>query len=171
MSKTTEPDAANQNPNHAARLFSLRDLFVLTAVFGLWLFMFSELRSDPMALAVLGSIAIGAGVVSHLLYAYVFRWRGTALVSLLVLPALSLIAVGAYFGVAGDMLWLLTLPAAFTARESWSERFAIMMPYLACAAIGGVAHPIKPSLTNAIISALGISIWYGLALLMAANAG
>ncbi len=163
--------ATNENPIRSANLLSLRGLFALTAVFGLSLFMLSDLRREPMAIVVLWSIAIGAGVASHLLYTYVFRWRGTVLISLLLLPALTLIAVGIYFSFVDDMLFLLTLPVAFIAHESWSERLLITFPYIACAAILAAAHPIKPSLTTAIISAMGISIWYAMALLMAASAG
>lgn len=172
MSKTTEPYAINENPICEARQFSLRGLFVLTAVCGFWLFVLSELRSEPMAIAVLWSIAIGAGVAAHLLYSYVFRWRGTVLVSLLILPALSFLAAGRYFGVAhDDIIWLLTVPARLFSSQSWSESLFVTFRYIASVVVLAAAHPIKPSLTNAIISAMGISIWYGLALLMAAGAG
>jgi hypothetical protein len=33
------------------------------------------------------------------------------------------------------------------------------------------AHPIKPGLINAIITAIGVSLWYGLAILIATNSG
>jgi hypothetical protein len=69
------------------------------------------------------------------------------------------------------MLWILVAPVAFLAHESWSERLFFTIPYIACAASLAAAHPIKPSLTNAIISAMGISIWYGMAILIAASAG
>jgi len=171
MSKTTEPNAINENSIRESRQFSLRGLFVLTAVCGFWLFMLSELRSEPMAIAVLWSIAIGSGVAAHLLFSYVFRWRGTVLVSLLILPALSFIAVGLYFGVANDIIFLLTLPAEFISNQSWPEPLFSTIPYIASAVVLAAAHLIKPSLTNAIVSAMGISIWYALALLIAANAG
>ncbi len=168
---TTELNATNENSIRRARQFSLRGLFVLTAVSGFWLFMLSELRSEPTAIALLWSIAIGTGVASHLLYRYVFRWRGTVLVSLLILPALSFIAAGVYFGGADDVIFVLTLPAEFTFNQIWPEPLFSTLPYIASAVVLAAAHPIKPSLTHAIISAMGVSIWYGLALLMAGSAG
>jgi hypothetical protein len=93
-------------------------------------------------------------------------------VSLLILPALSFIAAGRYFGVAhDDIVWLLTLPARLFSSQSWPESLFVTFPYISSMVVLAAAHPIKPSLTSAIISAMGISIWYGLALLMAASAG
>ncbi len=62
-------------------------------------------------------------------------------------------------------------PVAFIAHESWSERLFFTIPYIACAMTLAAVHPIRPSLANAIISAMGISIWYGMAFLIAASAG
>lgn len=171
LDKIEISDANSEEPNRSRNLFSLRSLFALTGVFGLWLFLLSDFRREPMAIVVLWSIAIGAGVSAHLFYTYVFRWRGTVLISLLVLPALLFVSSGLLFGVVESMLWILTAPVAFIARESWSERMFFTFPYIACAAALAAAHPIKPSLTNAIISAMGISIWYGMAMLIAASAG
>jgi uncharacterized membrane-anchored protein len=169
--KIENSDANDKKRNRRRNLFSLRSLFALTGVFALWLFLFPDFRRDPMAIVVLWSIAIGAGVTAQLLYTYVFRWRGTVLISLLVLPALLFISSGLLFGSVEIMLWILTTPVAFFSRESWSERLFFTIPYIACAAALAAAHPIKPSLTTAIISAMGISIWYGMAFLIAASAG
>jgi hypothetical protein len=171
MSNTTEPNAKNESSIREAHQFRLRSLFVLTAACAFWFFLLSELRGEPMAMAVLWTIAIGAGVAAHLLHSYVFRWRGTVLVSLLVLPALSFLATGLYFGVANDFFFLLTEPTKLFSNDSWSESLFVTFRYIAGAVILAAAHPIKPSLTNAIISAMGISIWYGLALLIVAGAG
>jgi hypothetical protein len=164
-------DASRQTQNRTVRPVSLRSLFALTAAFALWLFLLSDFRQEPIAIVVIWSFAIVSGVSAHVLYIYVLPWRGTVLISLLVLPALLFISSGLLFGSARDMLWILTTPVAFIAYESWSERLFFTIPYIACAATLAAAHPIKPSLTNAIISAMGISIWYGMAFLIAASAG
>ena len=171
MPETVEPAPTNENPNRAANPFSLRSLFALTAVFGLWLFMLSDFRQEPIAIVVIWTVAIASGVAAHVLYIYVLPWRGTVLISLLVLPALLFVGSGLLFGATESMLWILTTPVAFITRESWSERLFFTIPYIACAAALAAAHPIKPSLTNAIISAMGISIWYAMAFLIAASAG
>jgi hypothetical protein len=56
-------------------------------------------------------------------------------------------------------------------RQSWPDRAKYAFPYLASIVLLGAAHPIKPSSPTAIITALGISLWYGLALLIAISAG
>ena len=171
MPETEEPDPTNENPNRAANPFSLRSLFALTAVFGLWLFLLSDFRQEPIAIVVIWTVAIASGVAAHVLYNYVLPWRGTVLISLLVLPALLFVGSGLLFGSTEVMVWILMAPVAFITRESWSERLFFTIPYIACAAALAAAHPIKPSLTNAIITAMGISIWYGMAFLIAASAG
>jgi hypothetical protein len=164
-------DTSGQKQNRKAGHSSVRSLFALTAVFALWLFLLSDFRQEPIAIVVIWSIAIVSGVAAHILYIYVFPWRGTVLISLLVLPALLFIISGLLLGAAESMLWILTAPVAFITHESWSERLFFTIPYIACAAALAAAHPIKPSLTSAIISAIGISIWYGMAFLIAASAG
>ena len=171
MPETVEPDPTDENPNRAANPFSLRSLFALTAVFGLWLFLLSDFRQEPIAIVVIWTVAIASGVAAHVLYIYVLPWRGTVLISLLVLPALLFVGSGLLFGSTEVMVWILMAPIAFITRESWSERLFFTIPYISCAAALAAAHPIKPSLTNAIISAMGISIWYGMAFLIAASAG
>ena len=164
-------DTSRQEQNRNARPFSIRSLFALTAVFALWLYLLSDYRQEPTAVVVIWSFAIVSGVAAHALYLYVFPWRGTVLISLLVLPALVFISSGLLFGATKEMLWILMAPVAFFAVESWSERLFFTIPYIVCAAALAAAHPIKPSLISAIISALGISIWYGMAFLIAASAG
>lgn len=164
-------EASSQKRNRKGSAISLRSLFALTAVFALWLYLLSDFRREPIAIVVLWTLAIASGVTAHLLYTYVLPWHGAVLISLLVLPALLFITVGLFFGVGDSSLWLLARPVAFLANESWSRRLFFTFLYSACAAALAAAHPIKPCLTNAIITAMGISIWYGMALLIAASTG
>jgi hypothetical protein len=173
MSENIECEAASSKKgNLKGHPISLRSLFALTAVFALWLFLLSDLRREPVAIVVLWTIAIAAGVAAHALYIYLLPWRGTVLITLLVLPAVLFVSSGLLFGArAKEMLWILGAPVGFIGYESWSQRLYFTIPYITCAAALASAHPIKPSLTNAIITALGISIWYGMAFLIAASAG
>jgi hypothetical protein len=172
MPENIEYDAASgQKRNLKGSPISLRSLFALTAVFALWLFLLSDFRREPLAIVLIWALAIAAGIAAHVLYIYVLPWRGTVLISLLVLPALLFVSSGLLFGAREEMLWILGTPIGFIAHESWSELLFFTIPYITCAAALATAHPIKPSLTNAIITAMGISIWYGMALLIAASAG
>ena len=163
--------ASSQKRNLKGSPISLRSLFALTAVFALWLYLLSDFRREPIAIVVIWTLAIASGVAAHVLYTYVLPWRGTVLISLLVLPAVLFVSSGMLFGAREEMLWILGRPVGYIARESWSELLFFTIPYITCAAALAAAHPIKPSLINAIITAMGISIWYGMALLIAASAG
>lgn len=133
--------------------FSLRGMLVLMAACTIWLWLLLDLRQNPLGFAVLALITLAVGVVGHFLYTYVLPWRGTVLVSAIVLPLQIL-------GVLSVSL-LATLPVEFFARQSWPDRIKYTLPFLVSIVILGAAHPIKPSLPTAIITALGVSLWYG----------
>lgn len=143
--------------------FSLRSMLVLMVACAIWLWLLSDLRQDPFEFAVFALITFVVGVVGHLVHTYLLSWRGTVLVSAIVLPLLIL---GALTG-----SHLATLPVEFFMRQSWPDRIKYAIPFLVSIVALGAAHPIKPSLPTAIITALGVSLWYGLAILIAMNAG
>lgn len=149
--------------------FGLRDMLLLMAACAIWLWLLSDWRQDPFGFAVLALITLAVGVGGHFLYTCVLPWRGTVLVSAIVLPPLIL------GGLTGSLLdgwsFLTTLPVEFFMRQSWPDRMKFALPFLVSAVLLGAAHPIKPSLPTAIITAIGVSLWYGLALLIAINAG
>ena len=143
--------------------FSLRAMLVLMAACAIWLWLLLDLRQDPFGFAVFALITLAVGVGGHFLYTYALRWRGTVLVSAIVLPPLILGTL------TGSLL--ATLPFEFFMRQSWPDRMKYALPFLVSIVLLGAAHPIKPSLPTAIITALGVSLWYGLALLIAISAG
>ena len=172
MPNNTQDDAeADCRSKWGDSQFSLIGMFSLTAAFALWLFALSELRSEPIAVAIFWTLAVVAGIAGHLLYTYLLPWRGTVVTSLIVLSVAIVAAVATYYGDLDGVFDLLLMPIEFFSHQSWSNRIRSTIPVFACIAILTTAHPIKPSMINAIITAIGISLWYGLALLLAANAG
>ena len=148
-----------------------RGVILLTAAAVYWGWLLSELFREPVALAVFASVTLLAGVCGHLLYRYVLTWRGTVLFSLLLMPLPVLGLLGLLFGSIGVMLDLVTIPIEFLAHQTWIDRITFSLPVFLSIVILSIAHPLKPSLSNAIITSIGISLWYGLAILIAANAG
>ena len=69
------------------------------------------------------------------------------------------------------MLELLALPIEFVAHQTWTHRITFSLPVFSSIVLLAIAHPLKPGLSNAIITAIGISLWYGIAFLVGANAG
>ncbi len=161
----------NQETTRGNQQVSLRGLLVLTAAWAYWIWLMSDLRHELVALAVLAAITIAAGTGAHLLYVYVLPWRGTAVVSLLVLPALIFGTLAVQLGAGDRVFGFLTTPIEFFAHQGWSDRVRFTIPVFASALILAVAHLIKPSWMTAILTAMGISLWYGVTLLILANAG
>ncbi len=150
---------------------SLRGMFVLTAAWSYWIWLMSDFRHELVFLTLLAAITLSAATGAHLLYKYLLPWRGTVVVSLLVLPALVFGAFAVLLGAADGVVVLLTAPIDFYVHQGWSERLRFSIPVFAGVLVLAVAHPIRPSWITANITALGISLWYGVALLILANAG
>ena len=150
-------------------------VILLVVAWAYWAWLLSDMWRKPVgdlvALLVFASVTLTAGVCGHLLYRYVLRWRGTVLLSLLFgpLPVLGLLVL--LFGSAGGMFEILTLPIEFVVRQNWTHRVKFSLPVFFSIVVLSIAHPLKPCLANAIITAIGISLWYGLAILISASAG
>lgn len=172
MSDKSEHDAeADRKSTRRGSQFNLRGMLYLTAAFALWLVVLPDLRSEPIAVAIFWTLAIIAGVCGHLMYTYLLPWRGTVVTSLIVLSVTIFAAVATLFGAGDGVIDILALPIDLFVHQSWSNRIWFTFPVFACILILLAAHPIKPGLINAIITAIGVSLWYGLAILIAANAG
>jgi hypothetical protein len=150
-------------------------VILLAVAWAYWGWLLSDLWRKPvgdlLALLVFASVTLTAGVCGHLLYRYVLRWRGTVLLSLLLGPLPVLGLLGLLFGSAGGMFEILALPIDFAAHQNWTHRITFSLPVFFSIVVLSIAHPLKPCLTYAIITAIGISLWYGVAILIGANAG
>ncbi len=159
-------------PHKESGRFGVMQLAIACAYWG-WLL--SDLWRKPvgnlLALIVFASVTLTAGVCGHLLYRYVLRWRGTVLLTLLLGPLPVLGLLGLLFGSAGGMFEILALPIDLVAHQNWTHRITFSLPVFFSIVVLSMAHSLKPSLANAIITAIGISLWYGLAILIGANAG
>lgn len=148
---------------------------LLAIAWAYWGWLLSDLWRKPLgdllASLVFASVTLTAGVCGHLLYCYVLRWRGTVLLSLLLGPLPILGFLGLLFGSVEGMFELLTLPIEFVAHQNWTDRITFSLPVVFSIVILSIAHPLKPCLTNAIVTAIGISLWYGLAILIGASGG
>ena len=172
MPENTGQDAeADLKSTRRESQFNLRGMLYLTAAFALWLAVLSDLLNEPIAVAVLWTLAIVAGVCGHLMYTYLLPWRGTVVISLVVLSVTIFAAVATLFGIGFDALEILASPIDLFVHQRWSDRIWSTIPAFVSVLVLLAAHPIKPGLINAIITALGISLWYGLAGLIAASAG
>ncbi len=152
-----------------------RRIMRLAIAWGWWGWLLSDMWRDPIgdlsAFLIFTAGTLTAGVCGHLLYCYVLRWRGIVLLSLLLAPLPVLGLLGFLFGSVAGMLELLALPIEFVAHQTWTHRITFSLPVFSSIVLLAIAHPLKPGLSNAIITAIGISLWYGIAFLVGANAG
>lgn len=150
-------------------------VMLLAIAWAYWGWLLSDLWRKPvgdlLALLVCASVTLTAGVCGHLLYRYVFRWRGIVLLSLLLGPLPILGLLGLLFGSVGGTFEILALPIHFVAHQNWTHRITLSLPVFFSIVVLSMAHPLNPSLPNAIITAIGISLWYGLAILIGASGG
>ncbi len=163
--------AADDEVTRNQSQFSLRGMFALTAAFALWLFLLPDFRREPIAIAVYWTIAIVAGICGHLIYTYLFPWRGTVLTSLAVLSVVIFTSLAAMFGAGDDVINILIIPIDLFMQQRWPARIRTTVPVFACIAALAAAHPIKPGLISAILTSTGILMWYGLVAVIAASAG
>jgi hypothetical protein len=151
--------------------FGLRGMFVLTTASAYWIWLLSDLRNQPVFFAIFAAITIVFGIGGHIVYTYLITWRGTVVVGLLVLPAVIFCGLCALFGAGSDGFVILAIPIHFFLQQDGPYNIWHSLLYLMSVMILTAAHPIKPCLLTAIISAMGISVWYGMACLIASEAG
>ena len=163
--------------NTYERQFSLRATFMLTAVSAVWVWIFREIT--PVEMAVIAGIAVTAGLVGHIVYTYWLPWRVTVIATVLLLynallgvlsllesssgpPSLARLEV--LFAV---VVWPLEMMRYATAPRDIMFWLVMVLATL----IFTPAHAIRPCLPSAIITALGIAIWYGVSIMMMAYGG
>ena len=180
MKNDTSPYAAPANTGTASLPVSHRHggrfgILLLAIAWGYWWWLLSDLWRKPVgdliALLVFASVTLAAGACGHLLYCYVLTWRGTVLISLLLVPLAVFGLLGLLFGSVEGMFEILAFPIEFVAHQNWTDRIRFSVPIFLSIVTLSIAHPLKPSFPNAIITSIGISLWYGLAILMTASAG
>lgn len=143
----------------------------LTAAYALWLVVLSDFRHEPDGVLVFWSIATVAGICAHLVYLYWLPWRGTVALGLIALSVAAFIVLATFAGADDGGLDVLALPIELLVNQSGAKRIGFAIFALSACGTLTAAHPVQPSVVTAIMTALGISIWYGIAILFIANAG
>ncbi len=164
-------------PVNRPHVFSLRACCVLVAASALWVWIFRDLSS--IELLVLSSVAFVAGTVSHLVYAFWLPWRVTA-IAVDVMLYNGLLAAQLLFGSGTGtssprrlafLIDVLVEPAQMATYARTPSDILFFLAVLFGTLVFTPAHAIRPSLPSAIITALGISIWYGSSIMMMAYGG
>ena len=157
--------------------FSLRAIAVLTAASAVWIWIVQEMPAAEMA--VFAGVALVSGIVGHLVYVYCLRSRVTVMVTVLllynlVLGAQLLVQSGhgtPWFERLAFLSDVLFEPLRMMSHVTAPRDILLLLRYTVGTLVFTAAHSIRPSLPAAIITALGIAIWYGCSVLIMANAG
>lgn len=157
--------------------FSIRAILALTAAFALWLWVLDGIHISEAA--SFAAIAMAAGLVAHLVYVYWLPWRVTGVVVVFLVYNLGLLAICLWetVGTARPTSWLDLMAIVFfaPAKMLMSAREPNELLLWAKFAIGMVvmtpAHMIRPCLPTALITALGIGIWYAAGILITMHGG
>jgi hypothetical protein len=163
--------------NKSKTQFSLRATATLTAAIAVWVAIFREM--PPTELAILTGIAVAAGLAGHVVYARWLPWRVTVIATVLLiynglLGTQLLLQTGSgepWFRRLAFLFELLVFPAEMAIRARAPRDILLMIAIVLGTLIFTAAHSIRPSLPSAIITALGIAIWYGAAMMIMASAG
>lgn len=163
--------------NKSKRQFSLRAAFMLTSASAVWVWIFKE--TTPLEMAVLGGIAIAAGLVGHVVYTKLLPWRVTVIAIVILiynslLGALLLLTSGAGNQSPSLLKFLfdfLVLPLEMM-RHATSPRDIVFWLVVGLGTlVFTAAHSLRPCPPSAMITAMGIAIWYGVSIMIMANSG
>lgn len=80
--KNFTPEEVHNAPGRRSQ-FIVRGRFSLTTAFALWFVVLPGLRSEPIVIAILWTLAIIGGVCGHPVYTHVFPWRCTVVIGLM----------------------------------------------------------------------------------------
>ena len=157
--------------------FSLRATIVLTAAIALWLAIFRE--ASPVELAIFSTVTLAAGVIAHLVHAYWLPWRFTVIVVVLLiyntaLAVLMLVELGGAFPLLlllETVIQIISQPAKMAVRASGMRDILFTLGYVLGTLCFTPAHVIRPGFPTAIITAIGIGIWYTAGILIMIYAG
>jgi hypothetical protein len=156
--------------------FSIRSFMALTAVIAVWLWLFREIT--PTELTIFTSFAVVTGVIAHLIYAFVMTWRIAGVLSVLLiynlaLVLLTLVGAGLQNPVSASfdaIFHVLISPAEMiTHANSFRDRlFSTVM--VAGTLLFTPAHALRPNFISAVVTSMGVGIWYVAGILFLSHA-
>jgi hypothetical protein len=160
----------NEERTHPLQ-FSLREILGLTAVLAVWLwFLLQHAPVRGAGVLIVTVVALVAGLIGHVVYIYVLRWRGIVVITSLVAysaPAFLLFVLASQFDVIGAVFMLVETLIA-PARELVSADRMLEWETLALGCTMTLlfvpAHFIRPTFPTAIVTAFGVAAWYLLGL-------
>ncbi|QDT58882.1 hypothetical protein SV7mr_13840 [Stieleria bergensis] len=156
--------------------FSLAGMILLTLAVAVWLWIFRE--TTGRELLTFSAIAFAAGLISHGVYTYWLPWRITGLLSVLLLynggiVVMQLIASGGNFKLSDSgelILQILRQPIEMAFWVRTMNDILMLTVILLGTVLFTPAHTIRQELPTALITAMGIGLWYAVGILILTHA-
>jgi hypothetical protein len=156
--------------------FSLRAILALTAASATWFWLFRE--ASPIELTIFSIAALAAGLVGHTVYIYWLPSRFTVVVAVFLLynftlVILEVIGSGASFRPSDCLQLLIDIvvePAEWAIRAWGTQHMLFSFAFVIGTLLFTPAHMVRPGLPGALITALGLGIWYGAGILLLTHA-
>lgn len=156
--------------------FNLQAIFALTTAVAVWAWIFKD--TSPTEMAALAIVPLVAGTIGHLTYTFVLPWRFTTTATMLILFNVVPLLLMLFAPDARDAVWdhikflimITTRPAEMLAHARSSD-LSMCIAYVLGTLLLTPANALKPCFPTAMISAIGLTIWYGVGVLILSHAG
>lgn len=149
---------------------------MLTVVIAVWFWLFREIT--PTELTIFTSFAVVAGMIAHLIYACVMTWRIVGVLAVLLiynltLVLLTLVSAGLQIPISESfetIFQVLISPAEIiTHATSFRDRlFSTVI--VSGTLLFTPAHAFRPNFISAVITSMGVGIWYVAGILFLSHA-
>ena len=157
--------------------FSILAIIVLTAAIAVWIWIFGDLT--PVELTVFTGIAVAAGIVAPFLDSLWLPWRVTVLFAVLLIYNSILVALVLLQSNSSNpmsLCWELLVDVVANPIKLMMRAETLRQNLFCLAILFGTlfftpAHSLRPSFPSALVTALGIGIWYAIGILMLMYAG
>lgn len=157
--------------------FSLLGMVILTLAVAVWLWIFRE--NTVQELATFSAIAFAAGLISHLVYTYCLPWRITGVLCVLLLYNGALIGIqlinsGGNIKLSEStefIIQILRQPAEMAFWVRTTNDILMLTVIMLATVLFTPAHAIRQELPTALVTAMGIGIWYAVGILILSHAG
>lgn len=157
--------------------FSIRSIIALTAAIAVWALIFGEAALAETT--VLTGVALAAGIAAHFLYSFWLPWRITVMATVLLTYNSILFAHALQHSSSSDpvsdclelLVDVVVQPTEMLMHAKTLREKMFLLAILFGTVFFTPAHSLHPSLPSALITALGIGIWYAAGILLMMYAG
>ena len=146
--------------------FGIRSFMLLTVVMAVWFWLFRGIT--PAEMTIFTSFALVVGLLAHLVYTFLLPQRLVGLISILLfynvtLALLTVVSAGFQNPISETfetIVAIIRAPATIIPHASSPRELFFSVTIVAGTLLLTPAHAIQPNLVSALITSMGVGIWY-----------